>query len=546
MFEGALCLLLLGPPACGKTSICNWLHSQLGFHVLQPGEMLRNETKTKDKDGNFTVLGNYIHNNWNHAALGSVAENMLQRTLRNIPSNVPIVLDGHPRTVEQAETLGDITQDRVVCAILLDSNIDECRTRFIDRKRAGETTESLDIRMTSYLEQIPEIAKVLNTNGIFYEIRVGNQPLGHIFGQVKECMDKAWSKKHGLRPKTLHFPPRYVEPIEVGVCIQLMMDMVKSKRTWKHFNGRHAVSLGQKNIGLLAQLEYVTSIKIDGVRVMVLPLYDNFYMIDRSLNVKWLCKRPKDAPRIGKSLFDCEWVESENTIVIIDVPFFMGQDQSEKTLAQRMVPVDELCLLISNQEDIRFYPQKYWSVSCVTTVNNEKFPFKDDGLIFTPAADGYFEGTDHKLLKWKPQRHNTVDFLIDYDDSKNGWVLLGVCGKKYDVYATLDPVDVPKYVKTGDIVECSWNFMKKGWDIERVRTDRTTPNPSHIIDSVLETIHHPVTWDQLCHQTILPSRHPVPAQIHGSSYQTMAPPRANRPSRKRGFVQVSSSRPRRR
>lgn len=524
--KGALCVFLIGPPASGKSSVCKWLETTLGFTVIQTGEMLRTETKTRG-----SVLGQFIKNNWNHESLGTVTENMLQRVIRQIPPTKPIVIDGYPRTIQQAQQLGNVTQTRVVCVIAIEKSLDLCQLHYMNRKRDGDMTqESLDIRWSTYEAQTHDIREILAQQQIYYQVNGSVKTIDLLCDQFKKWMDIAWNAQTILLPMTFPKETTYVEPIEAAVCIQLLMSSIDSTRKYKHFNGRHAVSLGHKNMQLLGREEYFVSVKIDGVRVMVVSAYDSLFMIDRTLNVKRLLTNSKIVQQLETTVLDCEWIEDIATLVIIDIPFFMNRTQVGRNLAIRMIPADEICLLISShQSEIKAYPQKYWAVTSVDQVPLDKIPFKDDGYIFTPAHGIYSEGADYGLLKWKPTAKNSVDFLFDK------FSLLALNGKSYKKYATLQSNEVPHTVKFGDIVECIWDFGAKKWKIARVRHDRNSPNPVSIVESVLETIQNPVRWPDLCQQPIHPPRQTIPIRTQQPFFRTVDEPKEVRPAKRRAI-----------
>lgn len=520
MSVAALCVLLIGPPACGKSTICAEMEKQFKFKVLCPGDMLRQESHNEK-----SILGKFISHNWNHSALGTVLENMLQRLLRTIDPMQPIVIDGHPRTVDQAYGIGNIVQNRVVCAIYLDNNSKVCEERFFSRKRGGETKESLQIRWTTFEEESPKIIEILKQNNVFYSIDASG-PLMSTMQNIQEAMDDAWKKQLQIFPTKLHFPPRYVEPIEAATCIELMISMLHTKRPWKHFNGRHAVTIDRRNMELLGKHPYSVSVKVDGVRVMVVPLYGCLFMVDRALQVHMLCKNENIVNQMGATLLDCEWIEDKNTIIVIDVPFFKNMNVSQKDLGERLRPVEEMCLLLSKENDVKFYPQMYWNVRHVDEVPLDKFPYKHDGFIFTPYEKAYSEGTDYNLLKWKPSNDNSVDLLYDANEL---WTLHGKMKKSCGF-----PSIVHDWMKPRMILECRWDWHKQRWAPYRHREDRTSPNPSHIVDSIYKTIQNPITWKDLCSVSVrIP--HKKFRQTHESFFEISNSGPSNQPLRKLGY-----------
>lgn len=480
MTDFGICVLLIGPPGCGKTTIANFLHRRRRFQLLQPGQMLRRES------AKGTLLGEFIKHNWNHETLTPLSVNMMQRKMRQMDSSKPLVIDGHPRNMDEIETLGDVTQGRIVCVLAFENVDDLAWQRSKKRKRDGETNiESMKIRFDTFMANRPAIHQKLHDMRVLYRMdaRIDIETL---FEQCEKSISDAWKARTILLPANLHIAEDFVEPIEEACALQTMISSVPTKRPWKHFSGRHAVSLQRHQLTWLWDHEYLVSVKIDGERVFLVTLRDKLYMINRALKVKQvLCNHREVIKNMGTTIIDAEWLEKERIFVIIDIVMYRNTSLVNYMLMQRMRPAEQICIELAS-EQYRFFPQKYLAIENIDQVRIEQFKQKQDGFIFTPVKDKYIEGTDSHLLKWKYEDDNTVDFL--YKDQKF-WTI-----DRHRLVIFTDAHFIEEWMKEGDIVECFWDKKDSCWKAKRIRSDKTRPNPLHIVQNIVQSIRDPVTF----------------------------------------------------
>lgn len=154
-------------------------------------------------------------------------------------------------------------------------------------------------------------------------------------------------------------------------------------------------------------------------------------------------------------------------------------------------------------------------------------PHGNDGLIFTCRSTEYKHGTDHNILKWKPENENSIDFRLSLEfplitpdeidiaeditkpypdyDAIPICNLLVFCGdgKEDEWYATMymDP-ETWESLKSlqqplnDRIVECYMDERKR-WNYMRFRDDKTNANHTSTVDSVIESIKDRVTEKDL-------------------------------------------------
>lgn len=101
-------ILLIGPPGVGKGTQAALLGSRLGLFTLSSGEIFRKEIEAQ------TDLGRLAQRYIQHGELvpnGVTIEMMAKRIREPEVRKKGFILDGFPRTVKQADALGEILEE---------------------------------------------------------------------------------------------------------------------------------------------------------------------------------------------------------------------------------------------------------------------------------------------------------------------------------------------------------------------------------------------------------------------------------------------------
>jgi len=152
-------LLLIGAPGAGKGTQAERLATRFGLAHISSGDLLRRHVREQ------TSIGRTIQSYVDKGDLvpDSVVLDMLRKPVVAAVEAGGYVLDGFPRTVEQAEASFPVAQAlgvEVQAAIHLDVPREELVRRLLSRRRGSEDTEAvIEHRLEVYLEKtVPLLA----------------------------------------------------------------------------------------------------------------------------------------------------------------------------------------------------------------------------------------------------------------------------------------------------------------------------------------------------------------------------------------------------
>ena len=152
-------LLLIGAPGAGKGTQAELLAERFGITHISSGDLLRQHVREQ------TAIGRTIKSYVDKGDLvpDSVVLDMFRKPVVAAVEAGGYVLDGFPRTVEQAEASFPVAQAlgvEVQAAIHLDVPREELVRRLLSRRRGSEDTEEvIEHRLEVYLEKtVPLLA----------------------------------------------------------------------------------------------------------------------------------------------------------------------------------------------------------------------------------------------------------------------------------------------------------------------------------------------------------------------------------------------------
>jgi adenylate kinase len=111
--------IIFGPPGSGKGTYASRLQSRLGVDVIAMGDIFR-EILKEDSDLGRKVKG-YVEKGL--LVPDDIVIEVLKQRLAKVPKEKGFILDGYPRTIEQAETLENIAEIDVIILLMVPDRI---------------------------------------------------------------------------------------------------------------------------------------------------------------------------------------------------------------------------------------------------------------------------------------------------------------------------------------------------------------------------------------------------------------------------------------
>ncbi|MCB1164698.1 MAG: adenylate kinase [Leptospiraceae bacterium] len=180
----------MGPPGAGKGTQAKIICSGLGIPQISTGEILRN---AMDKG---TELGREAKSFVESGALvpDSVVIGIVKERIQEPDCEKGYLLDGFPRTLEQADALKKMTGELgkpLDVALNLAVPQDELVQRLLERarkeNRPDDTEPVIKSRLQTYEEQTLPLVDYYRKEGILKEVN-GLGSLEEITGRIKEAL----------------------------------------------------------------------------------------------------------------------------------------------------------------------------------------------------------------------------------------------------------------------------------------------------------------------------------------------------------------------
>ena len=107
--------IIFGPPGAGKGTYASRLQSKLGVHVIAMGDIFREIMKDESTFGR--KIRGYVEKGL--LVPDEVVVEVLKKRLSQIPKGKGFILDGYPRTVDQAKKLEKIAKVGVIILLVV-------------------------------------------------------------------------------------------------------------------------------------------------------------------------------------------------------------------------------------------------------------------------------------------------------------------------------------------------------------------------------------------------------------------------------------------
>ena len=162
-------LVLVGPPGAGKGTQSEWLAEFLSIPHLSTGDMLRSAVD----EG--TELGKLASEQLDRGELvpDQLVVDLVDERLNQTDCEGGFLLDGFPRTVEQAKMLNDLLDRRkvkldMVFEIMVDEDV--LTRRLLNRGRGDDTAETIKNRFAVYQTETMPLLKFYREHQILISI----------------------------------------------------------------------------------------------------------------------------------------------------------------------------------------------------------------------------------------------------------------------------------------------------------------------------------------------------------------------------------------
>ena len=264
----------------------------------------------------------------------------------------------------------------------------------------------------------------------------------------------------------------------------------------ERFPGPQPISIERRHFPLLLKQPYLVCEKTDGVRQMLVCLEKRCFLIDRAFHLEEIraCV-PSD------TIFDCERVDG--LLLVYDAVMVKGESLLKKPLTERLAAAEKVIksIIRMSKDQVTIRLKKMRPLAEVEHVLSASYPYETDGLIFTPINEPIRMGTHETMFKWKPRETITVDFLVrstgDSIDRMGGKfeTVYGmyIADRQRLVYiAHFNTIAGYKDLETFEdkVVECSYG--DKGWNLVKVRQDKTHPNNVRTYERTLVNIREDI------------------------------------------------------
>jgi adenylate kinase len=177
-------IVLLGPPGSGKGTQAARLSDDLGFRALATGDLLREAradgTELGRRAGEYMDRGDLVPDELILQMMGDAIARA---------GEDPVVLDGFPRSVAQADALADALKraDRdLTAAVLIDVPDDEVAERISgrDQGRGDDNPETVRERLRVYHDTTEPLVSYYDERGLLRRVDGSGDP-DAVYAQVR-------------------------------------------------------------------------------------------------------------------------------------------------------------------------------------------------------------------------------------------------------------------------------------------------------------------------------------------------------------------------
>jgi adenylate kinase len=182
----SLQLIIIGGPGAGKGTQAKQIKEKYGVAHISTGEMLRAEV------AGGSELGKRVEAVMERGDLvaDSIILRIIEKRLEQPDCQKGFILDGFPRTLEQAQGLEPILQKRGnadIRVLLLEVSDGEMTKRLLARERADDTEETIKNRIQKYHDETVDAIAYYEKKSSLIRIN-GEQSIEEVFAEIEEIL----------------------------------------------------------------------------------------------------------------------------------------------------------------------------------------------------------------------------------------------------------------------------------------------------------------------------------------------------------------------
>jgi adenylate kinase len=178
-------IILFGPPGCGKGTQATFISESLSIPHLSTGDMLRSAVSSGSEIGlkakNIMESGGLVSD--------QIVLSIVEERIAKHDCEKGFILDGFPRTVNQAEKLDLLlsTSHELDCVLRIKVDEEEIIKRLIDRAREDDKPDIIKNRFKTYNAETQPLIPFYEERKILFNIN-GMQKIEEVSEDIKKVI----------------------------------------------------------------------------------------------------------------------------------------------------------------------------------------------------------------------------------------------------------------------------------------------------------------------------------------------------------------------
>ena len=178
-------IILFGPPGCGKGTQATFISEALAIPHLSTGDMLRSAVSSGSEIGlkakNIMESGGLVSD--------QIVLSIVEERIAKHDCEKGFILDGFPRTVNQAEKLDSLlsTNNKLDYVLRIKVDEEEIIKRLIDRAREDDKPDIIKNRFKTYNSETQPLIPFYEDRKILFNIN-GMQEIERVSEDIKKVI----------------------------------------------------------------------------------------------------------------------------------------------------------------------------------------------------------------------------------------------------------------------------------------------------------------------------------------------------------------------